>query len=165
MPTQEQPQIKVSLSWRGKIALFVLLIVIGLIYSTETAPISTTDNPTTETGAIEYAQTKAIVSFVIDGDTIILESKERVRLIGIDTPERGELGYEEARSALENLVLNKTITLVSQQGDRDVYERLLRDIYIDDIFVNLYMIENGFAVALPIPPNTKYAGILWDAEK
>ena len=162
MSTQKYSPTK--LSWAGKISIFIALAIIGLIYSTETIP---DDNSTTNTSVAttKPEQTEALVTFVIDGDTVVLENKEKVRLIGIDTPERGELGFEEARNALEELILNKTVLLVSQQSDRDVYRRLLRDIYIDDIFVNLYLVEKGFAVSLPIKPDTKFARELYEAEK
>ena len=152
------------LPMRGKLALFVLLIVIGLIYSTGTgAPQK--QSPESETTQERPEAKSAHVVFVIDGDTITLEGGEKVRLIGIDTPERGEDGYEEAQQALTELVLDKTVMLVPQKSNRDIYGRLLRDVYVDDLFVNLYLIEAGYATALPIPPDIKFADMLWEAQK
>jgi len=151
-----------KLSSKGKLAVFALLIAIGFIYSSgaQTPPQLTQQ----ETVILPEPQ-EALVVFVIDGDTIMLDGGEKVRLIGINTPERGEDGYEEARDALAKLALNKTVTITPQQSDRDIYGRLLRDVYIEDIFVNLYLVENGFAVALPIPPDTKFAKEIHQAEQ
>jgi len=158
MPTEETTK----LSTRGKLAVFALLIAIGFIYSSETGVL---DTQTKQVAVIPLEPQEAHVAFVIDGDTITLEDGEKVRLIGIDTPERGDEGYEESRDALADLVLDKTVVLAPQQSDRDTYGRLLRDVYTEDVFVNLYMVENGFAVALPIPPNTKFAKELYGAEQ
>ena len=51
------------------------------------------------------------VESVIDGDTIILATGEHVRLLGIDTPERGECYYQEATDFLKSLLINKLVLL------------------------------------------------------
>ena len=88
---------------------------------------------------------------MIDGDTFDAERdgvRERVRIIGIDTPEREQCGYEEASAALRDAVSGRTITLVSgAETDRDTYGRLLRYVEIDGVDVGLTLIEDGFAVA------------------
>jgi len=97
------------------------------------------------------------VSRVIDGDTIVLANGERVRLIGIDTPERGEFGYEEATKYLENLIDGKEVRLKKDVEDRDHYGRLLRYIYTKDgRFVNKLLVEDCVARPYPYKPNTKY---------
>lgn len=73
----------------------------------------------------------ARVTFVVDGDTLVIGSGEHVRLIGIDTPERDECGYREASKALRTLVEGRRITLVNPRSvqDEDTHGRLLR--YVD----------------------------------
>ena len=68
--------------------------------------------------ALELSQ----VSKVIDGDTITLENGEKVRLIGIDTPERGQCYYKEAKLRLTELVLNKKVELEKDITNRDKYK-------------------------------------------
>src|SRR3989344_2355810 len=81
---------------------------------------------------------------VVDGDTLDLNNSERVRLSGINTPETGECYYDEAKDELENLILNKEVYLEKDISDRDKYDRLLRYIYINDLLVNSYLIQNGY---------------------
>lgn len=105
-----------------------------------------------------------IVERVIDGDTIELGNNERARLIGIDTPERGEECYEEAKQRLQRLVEGKTVEMEKDLEDRDRYGRLLRYIYFENESINLKMVEEGYAYAFPYEPNTKYAEKFAEAE-
>lgn len=93
----------------------------------------------------------AVVVEVIDGDTVVvvLDGQEQhVRLIGVDTPEREECGYDEAADALAVLVEGRAVSLVpGAQSDTDVYGRLLRYIEIDGKDVGLELITQGLAVA------------------
>jgi len=109
--------------------------------------------------------TSAIVSKVIDGDTIKLQNGERVRLLGINTPEKGQPYYEEATNRLKELIEGKTITLEKDIEDKDQYGRLLRHIYIDDTFVNLEMVREGYANVYVIHPNVKYSSKFENAEE
>ena len=83
------------------------------------------------------------VTNVVDGDT--LDVYERVRLSGINTPETGECFYQEAKDVLSNLTLGKKVYLETDKSDKGKYGRLLRYVYVDDIFVNGYLVENGYA--------------------
>lgn len=84
------------------------------------------------------------VDRIIDGDTIE-SNKTSIRLLGINTPERGELYYEEAKEFLENLVLNKTVNLKYGKERYDKYQRVLAYIFLDNTNINLKIIENGLA--------------------
>lgn len=94
------------------------------------------------------------VTRVIDGDTIEINTGERVRLICIDTPETYEDYYQEAKDYLTDLILNEEIELVKDKSETDRYNRLLRYIYLDGDFVNEMIVENGWAVAYPYNPDT-----------
>jgi len=106
-----------------------------------------------ETNISIYAE----VLYVIDGDTVdvsINGKKQRVRLLGIDAPEMGfenkkEMCFaKESRNKLVQLIDRKTVNIASDstQQDRDVYNRILRYIYLPDgTFVNTQMIEEGYA--------------------
>ncbi len=85
---------------------------------------------------------------VIDGDTVVIAGDERVRLIGIDTPENGQCGFDEAKQALENLLASGPATFYSgTTSDRDKYDRMLRYIEVEELDVGLNLISNGFAIA------------------
>lgn len=81
---------------------------------------------------------------VVDGDTLDLNNSARIRLSGIDTPETGDCYYQEAKDALEHLVLEKEVWLEQDKSNRGKYGRLLRYIYTEDEFVNGVLIYNGY---------------------
>ncbi len=111
------------------------------------------------------------VARVIDGDTIKLESGETVRYIGIDTPEtvdpRRPVGCfgKEASAKNKELVLGKEVRLVKDISETDKYQRLLRYVYAGDIFVNEYLVREGYARASSYPPDVKYQDLFRDAER
>ena len=106
---------------------------------------------------------------MVDGDTIrvrIQGAEERVRLIGIDTPEtHGPGGLREcfgaeATDRLEALLPQGTsVRLVRDVEARDRYDRLLAYVYraSDGLFVNLAMAKEGYATTLTYPPNVAHA--------
>lgn len=108
---------------------------------------------------------RVLVSHVIDGDTVAFSSGERVRLIGIDAPERGACFFEQSKQALEALVLGKEVSAARDQSERDRYGRLLYYLFRGDVLVNLAMVEKGAARAYRYPPDTSYAAMLSEAEK
>jgi len=88
------------------------------------------------------------VTRVIDGDTIVISGGEKVRLIGIDTPEKGQCGFDEAKQALEDLLSNgRAILYTGTISDTDKYDRLLRYIEVEGTDVGLTLILDGLAIA------------------
>jgi micrococcal nuclease len=110
---------------------------------------------------------KGFVSKVIDGDTVIING-ESVRLLGIDSDEKGYPCYNSAKKKIEELVLNKEVILEKGNEDKDRYERLLRYLIIENeyerINVNLQMVEDGFAVAR-FHGESEYKSEIVNAEK
>lgn len=80
-------------------------------------------------------QAFATVTRVIDGDTLDLSTGERVRLIGIDTPERGDCGYAEAAALLTELVAGRDVSVTNpaEVEDTDAYGRLLAHIGVPGV--------------------------------
>ena len=101
---------------------------------------------------------------VIDGDTVELSGGERLRLIGIDAPERGNCFANEAAEILEELVLGKTLRLESGVNERDRYGRRLGYLRDSSNFINRLLIRRGAAVAMPYPPDTVYEAEFADYE-
>ncbi|MAG02771.1 hypothetical protein CMI42_05520 [Candidatus Pacearchaeota archaeon] len=93
---------------------------------------------------------KGFVTRVIDGDTVVIKG-ESVRLLGIDSDERGYDCYNEAKKRMEELVLNKEIRLEKDKRDKDQYRRYLRYLFVEigeeEINVNLQMVKEGMAIA------------------
>jgi len=112
-------------------------------------------------GADEPASAR--VERVVDGDTIVLAGGERVRYIGVDTPESVKPGEpvecfaKAAARANARLVEGRTVTLRYDAERRDRYGRLLAYVYRGDTFVNAELIRRGFATPLTIPPNVAHA--------
>jgi len=105
----------------------------------------------------EYTVTK-----VIDGDSVLLDTGEQVRYIGIDAPELGKQAggpqfyAREAAAFNKHLVLLKKVRLEFDQERHDSYGRLLAYVFVKDVFVNAELVRRGYAKALIKPPNVKY---------
>lgn len=116
-----------------------------------------------------YSQDTVKIQRVVDGDTFVLENGDKVRLLGIDTPEKYEsskldkdaemskkdkatiiaLGNLSSKYA-DDMLSNATVILVgdSTNSDKDKYGRLLRYAYLlDGTFFNLKIIQDGYAYA------------------
>ena len=105
------------------------------------------------------------VQSVIDGDTFKLTDSTNVRLIGIDAPESGEICSAEATRKLTSLVSGKTVYLEKDVSETDTFGRLLRYVYVNNIFVNLELVYYGTAYAVSYPPDVAYDAQLADAEE
>ena len=87
-----------------------------------------------------------------------MNNNEKIRYIGIDTPEIGKCYYWEATQRNRELVDDRTITLeICREDPQDQYGRTLAHIRVDGILVNAVLLEEGFADALRIPPCTSRA--------
>ena len=102
------------------------MIIIAIVIAAATAIYALTDSETTEAPSL----TSATVARVIDGDTIVLSNGERVRLIGVDAPEIGTAGADEATAFVKARVLNRTVWLSSSGPDRDRFGRLRRYVWL-----------------------------------
>ncbi len=106
------------------------------------------------------------VERVIDGDTIVLDTGETVRLLGVNTPERGQPFYEEAKAFTESLTLGKAVRLEQDVVPVDRYNRVLAYVYLEDgTFVNVEIVRQGYGQVYVIPPNVAYADELRAAQQ
>ncbi len=118
----------------------------------------------------------AVVERVVDGDTIIADisgRSESVRLIGINTPESVArtrpvqcFGEEASLYTQALLPAGTPVTLVLDTEARDAYDRLLAYVVRSDdgLFVNLELVEAGYAAAFDYPPNDHYSTAFARAE-
>lgn len=97
--------------------------------------------------------TSYLVERVIDGDTLVLANGKVVRLLCVDTPEIGELGYLEAKNLMKGLVEGKYVRLNREIDDKDKYDRLLRYVYVEDVFINKLLLDMNYAEFMMVPPN------------
>jgi len=99
---------------------------------------------------------QGVVAQVIDGDTIRLESGERIRYLLIDTPEVTEpveCFGPEATELNRSLVEGKTVQLTYDQECTDRYDRLLAYVDLEGRSINELLLERGYACVLHIRPN------------
>ena len=127
-----------------------------------------------------YSYSDIYVTRAVDGDTLKLENGERVRLIGIDTPEMHESDklYRDAQRTHQdiqtikalgkraynftrNLVEGRRVSLEFDVERQDKYGRLLAYVYLKDdgTFVNAEIVKQGYASLMTYPPNVKYADL------
>ncbi len=155
--------------------LFAALLAPALLTSCDALGITEATTTTVSTpGGLEA---NAVVGYVVDGDTIdvIIDGREeRIRLIGIDTPETKkrdspiECFGPEASAFTESLLPVGTPVRVERDiVNRDDYGRLLGYVYRadDGIFVNYEVMRQGFGQPLSIGPNDLYAQLFSDAAR
>lgn len=112
--------------------------------------------------------------WVIDGDTIevSIDGKTyRVRYIGINAPETVapnrpvEWMGPEASAANKALVEGETVYLEKDVSETDRYGRLLRYVFVGDVFVNAELVRQGYAQVVTYPPDVKYQSLLLQMQK
>lgn len=115
-----------------------------------------------ETQKSQNANEEAIVKRVVDGDTLELADGRKVRYIGINTPESvdprraPQCFGKEASLKNKELVEGKTVTLEKDVSEKDKYGRLLRYVYVGNIFINDFLVREGYAYAATYPPDLRY---------
>ncbi|MDP2925513.1 MAG: thermonuclease family protein [Nanoarchaeota archaeon] len=96
-----------------------------------------------------YQYEEAVLTRVVDGDTIkvnINETEETIRLLGINTPEKGKAFSNEAKNFLKQFE-NENIKLLRDKEDIDRYKRKLRYVLYNDRLLNVEILENGYATS------------------
>lgn len=140
-----------------------------------TTPVSVPGTPARPAGQTQ----DATLVRVVDGDTIrvvVVGVEERVRYIGIDTPELNTTSpatpdpfAESATDANARLLAGGRIVLERDVSERDQYGRLLRNIWVERdgawTFVNLALVAEGYARVSTYPPDVRYADVLLAAQR
>jgi micrococcal nuclease len=106
-----------------------------------------------------------LVVKVLDGDTVELAGGEKLRYIGIDTPEKSDPFYQEAKDFNRKLVEGKRLKIEFDVQKKDKYGRLLGYVYVSDTFVNAELLRAGLAVLYTYPPNVKYVDYFIELQK
>ena len=103
------------------------------------------------------------ITRVIDGDTVVTSEGERIRYIGIDTPETVhpfkdiEFYGKEASDKNKALVEGKTVELEKDISKTDRYGRTLAYIWLNNELINATLVREGYAYAYTYPPDVKYS--------
>lgn len=150
--------------------------VLGSLTEQPTISVSPSPSPIT---SLNSQTPIAEVIKVIDGDTFearIDGQNYKIRLIGIDTPEtvdpRRPVGCfgKKASAETKRLIEGKEVILIKDVSETDKYNRLLRYVYLpigdgNNLFINDYLIRQGYAKILTYPPDIKYNARFLEAER
>lgn len=150
---------------KGLVILFSLILSVFYYFSN----VSTDTESNIFSGGV-------LVTKVIDGDTIEIEGGEKVRYLGVDTPETKDPRKpvqcfgKEASNKNKELVEGKRVIMEKDITDKDKYDRLLRFVFLplkdgNRLFVNDYLIREGYAQVLTIPPDVKFGEQFLEAQR
>jgi len=168
---------------RKNIAFVLILIILITNYITDVkeSKVNTHVEIAEETSGVDLESVLEVegeknlvtVERVVDGDTFVLDTGEKVRMILINTPEsvhpdetkNTEFG-KIASEFTKNLLEGKEVILEKDVSETDRYGRLLRYVYLEDgTFVNELIVKEGYAQIATYPPDVKYKDIILAAEK
>lgn len=131
-----------------------------------------TDSQNNQSTSVDTQTDFVRVKRVVDGDTIELETGEKVRYVGVNTPESVKVNSpvecfgKIASDKNKEMVEGKLVRLEKDVSDKDRYGRLLRFIYLEDgTFVNDILVREGYARVSTFPPDVKMATQFKTAER
>jgi micrococcal nuclease len=134
----------------SRLALLVTLLVLPHAALTQTRP-----------------GTPCVIDRIVDGDTFYCADRTKVRLIGVDSPERGQgKAGRRASAALSGMLApGRRVLLELDVTPFDRYGRTLAYVWAGDTLVNEALVREGWAVRYTVPPNVKYVERLGIAER
>jgi micrococcal nuclease len=152
------PKIRKKMALRLALVGFVcfVILLVGVVATHST----NSKSPTSHTSSL-HIERRGLLTRVIDGDTIVIDNKDHIRLVGVNTPElhpTPEPGTLEAKQFMEERCLGKKVGLdVDDAKPKDKYGRTLAVVYIDNggswININAELLHEELAVVLYIPPS------------
>lgn len=99
----------------------------------------------------------AVCTKVVDGDTIYLDNGKKIRMVGVNTPERGVEGYITSKNFVQKLCLNKKVGIdIDDSKHNDRYGRTLAVVIVDGKNVNEMLLKEGLAEIMYMPPSEFY---------
>lgn len=91
---------------------------------------------------------------VVDGDTIDIDTVGRIRLVGINTPEKNQPGYQQAKNFVKKACLGKEVYLdIDNAKHYDKYGRVLAVVYVNGVNINKALLKGGYADIVYIRPS------------
>lgn len=115
--------------------------------------ISNSPNSKISNNSLHY-DASGLCYHVVDGDTIDVDSVGRIRFVGINTPEKDQQGYQEAKDFVKKMCLGKKVYLdIDDAKHYDKYGRVLAVVYVNGININAALLKGGYAEVMYIPPS------------
>jgi endonuclease YncB( thermonuclease family) len=155
MAKRPGPARRSRLATKHTLVLLILAMAAGgALYRTAAPFFKETAAPRSDApraGSHERYEDRVELIKVVDGDTLRVRRlgvQETVRLLRVDTPERGDRGFGEATAALASLVKGQSLYLKPEPGqelERDRYGRLLAYVFAGDVNVSLAMVQAGWS--------------------
>ncbi|MBI5681391.1 MAG: thermonuclease family protein [Methanobacterium sp.] len=154
-------------NWKWIQSILVLILIISITgisgclsennsdsnYNQSKTSPSGLNGTSTPSSNIHY-EASGYCNYVVDGDTINIEGIGRIRLSGVNTPERDEAGYQGAKDFVTSLCLGKTVGLdIDDAKHYDKYGRTLAVVYAGDTNVNAELLKRGYAEIMYILPS------------
>jgi micrococcal nuclease len=147
-------------------AFAVLVVLANQLIKDESSKEGSSGSSSSSNSSASQARTATVLR-AVDGDTILVRAPggrtERVRYIGVDTPESVKpntpvqcFGHE-ASDFNRSLVQGRKVRLVPDHEPEDKYGRSLAFVYVGDTFVNAELLRQGYARTIEIEPNTSKA--------
>ncbi len=103
------------------------------------------------------AEKTGICTEVVDGDTIYLDTGEKIRFVGVNTPEKGVDGYYGSKYFVQKLCLNREVSIdVDDSKHTDKYGRTLGVVIVDGKNLNEMLLKEGLAEVMYMPPSEFY---------
>jgi len=119
-----------------------------------TSAVPTTTTSTSTGSSNQHTEVSGKCYKVVDGDTIDVEGVGRVRFVGVNTPERGQSGYQTAKDYVTSICLGKTVGLdIDNAKNKDKYDRTLAVVYVNGVNLNQELLKKGYAEVMYIPPS------------
>ena len=104
-----------------------------------------------------HVEESAVCTKVVDGDTIYLDNGEKIRFVGVNTPERGVNGYITSKNFVQKLCLDKEVGIdIDDSKHSDRYGRTLGVVIVDGKNVNEMLLKEGLAEIMYMPPSEFY---------
>jgi endonuclease YncB( thermonuclease family) len=111
-------------------------------------------NNTLSTSKTVKYEASGYCPYVVDGDTIDVDGVGRIRFVGVNTPERGQPGYQVAKDFVKSQCLGKTVGLdIDDAKHYDKYGRVLAVVYVGNTNLNAELLKRGYAEVMYIPPS------------
>lgn len=104
-----------------------------------------------------HVEESSVCTKVVDGDTIYLENGDKIRFVGVNTPERGVEGYITSKNFVQKLCLGKEVGIdIDDSKHSDKYGRTLGVVIVDGKNVNEMLLKEGLAEIMYMPPSEFY---------
>lgn len=141
-----------------------------VVPSTPPETVAQDPKDTTELPERKGQPNEVLVTRIVDGDTIELDGGEKVRLIGMDTPETVDPRKsvqcfgQAAKEFTQNLLENQWVRLEKDVSTKDRYGRTLAYVWRDNVMINDLLLKEGFARLATYPPDVRYVELFKQSE-